>query len=188
MMDSTIRYRANIIAKAYAPFLTSQHRVLDIGCGNGIVGEIIQKHTGCNMAGTDRFAYTKTALPFTHMTSETVLPFADASFDYAMFNDVLHHMPYEQQIQIIKDALRVSKNVLIFELQPTLLARIIDWGANKIHYLLMPIPFAFRTLEGWRALFHENALPYRDFKVERPAFYPISNFVLLLGNDATKNS
>ncbi|MFA6502908.1 MAG: class I SAM-dependent methyltransferase [Candidatus Paceibacterota bacterium] len=181
MMDSTIRYRANIIAKAYAPFLSEQHRVLDVGCGNGIVGEIIQKHTGCTMAGTDRFAYTKTALPFTQMTSDTELPFEDASFDYAMFNDVLHHLPYEEQLPIVKEALRVSKNVLIFELHPTLLARAIDWGANKIHYLLMPIPFSFRTLEGWRTFFTENGIPSRTFQVQRPAYYPISNFVLLLG-------
>ncbi len=184
MMDSTIRYRANIIAKVYEPFLIKGKRVLDIGCGNGIVAEIIQKRTGCSIVGTDRMAYTKTALPFTPMASDTKLPFADASFDYAMLNDMLHHMPYEQQIPIIQDALRVSKNVLIFELHPTLLARIIDWGANKIHHLFMPIPFSFRTAEKWQKLFQENGLTSRIIPVKRPAFYPISNFVLLLGDGA----
>lgn len=140
------------------------------------------------MDGTDRMSYSKTALPFTPMTADTTLPYADASFDYAMFNDVLHHMPYDQQIEIVKDALRVSKKVLIFELHPTLLARIIDWGANKIHHLLMPIPFSFRTSEGWQKLFKENGLSCRITAVERPALYPITNFVILLGQGVRENA
>jgi ubiquinone/menaquinone biosynthesis C-methylase UbiE len=180
MMEWTIQYRANIIASAYKDFLKNGTRVLDVGCGNGIVASKIAEMSGASIKGTDIMGYVKTAVPFTQMPDEETLPFADNSFDVAMINDVLHHMPFDQQGKIIREALRVSPLVLAFELEPTPLTRFLDWLSNKIHNWHMRIPFTFRRSYEWAEYLKKEGHSFEIKKVARPTLYPVSNFVLVI--------
>ena len=180
MMEFTIKYRASLIANAYKDFLGPSKKVLDIGCGNGIVGAEVAKQTGASISGTDIMEYLKMPIPFRKIINEEKIPYDDNSFDVAMINDVLHHMPYEQQGKILREALRVSPTVLAFELEPTPLTRFLDWLSNKIHNWRMRIPFTFRKRTGWETYLKEQGFRFEIRSVPRPALYPVSNFVLIL--------
>lgn len=167
LFECTLRNRAHLVVKTYADFIKPDCRVLDVGCGNGVISKIISDAFNCKIVGTDIMDYRKIEIDFEPMTNGDKLPFKDNSFDVVMFNDVLHHMPYETQTVLIKEALRVGKRVLIFELEPTMYAKITDWLANKVHNLRMHIPFTYRTLNGWETLLKENKINYRSMIIRR---------------------
>lgn len=160
-MNFTILYRAHRIFAAYQNILKPGMKILDVGCGNGVVGDMIAKKFGVYVAGTDILSYVKTGIPFQKMPAENILPFSNDEFDVAMLNDMLHHMPYENQIKILKEALRVARTVLIFEVHPTWYAKFTDYLANKIHQPLMRISFTHRTKEEWETLWREMGIEYR---------------------------
>lgn len=160
-MNFTILYRAHRIFAAYQNILKPGMKILDVGCGNGVVGAFFAEKLGGRVTGTDILDYTSGRIPFRRMAHEDALPFLDGEFDIAMLNDMLHHMPYENQIKILREALRVARTVLVFEVHPTWYAKFTDYLANKIHQPLMRISFTHRTKEEWETLWQEMGIEYR---------------------------
>ncbi|PIZ54147.1 hypothetical protein COY28_02835, partial [Candidatus Woesearchaeota archaeon CG_4_10_14_0_2_um_filter_57_5] len=143
-MQATLLYRSRLIIKAITPYITKEAKVLDIGCGNGVVSHELAKHFGCALTGTDPQSYLTTSIPFIKMLRDDQLPFEDGAFDVGMFIDTLHHASNEMQVKIILDALRVCKKLLIFEVKPSLLASVSDIILNRLNYAGTPVPCTFR--------------------------------------------
>ncbi|MDO8600284.1 MAG: class I SAM-dependent methyltransferase, partial [bacterium] len=83
-MNFTILYRAHRILGAYQNVIPSGASVLDVGCGNGVVGAFLAEKIGYRAMGTDILDYTNGRIPFRKMTQEDILPFSDGEFDIAM--------------------------------------------------------------------------------------------------------
>lgn len=175
----TTRYRAKIIANVYKDYLKSDDKILDIGCGNGIVTRYLIDHLNLDIWGTDIQEYLKELIPFQKMISNRELPFKNDSFDWALFNDVLHH---SQEIPIlIREGLRVAERVLIFEVKPSLIAKIIDKGINFFHNKKMPVPLNFLNFAEWEELLKKLNCCYKIIKLKKPYwFYPLSNFLIVI--------
>ena len=158
--------------------------VLDIGCGNGVVSYEIKKHFNCNLVGTDILNYLKRDIPLKKTIDEDKLDFKDNEFDLGLFNDALHHMPYNTQFKLIKEALRVCSKVIIFEVKPTFIAKAVDYLINRIHNSDMPIPLSFREEREWTQRFKEEGISFEIFNVKKPVcLYPFSNFLFILTYD-----
>ena len=227
-MEFTLKYRSKIIIGAIAQFISEDTKVLDIGCGNGIVSYELKKFFNCCLVGTDISEYLVVkcmgvgqhnadmnecvslnecagldectgpdgckskstyirndtqfkGIEFKKMQGEFDLDFNDNEFDIGLFNDVLHHIPRDSQIRLIKDALRVCSDVLVFEVKPTLIAKICDCGSNWIHNPKMPIPLTHRTRKDWEKLFNDNHIPFQYYEVMKPFFcYPSNNYLFHL--------
>ena len=177
-MEFTLIYRSKIVIKAYQEWIFNTDKVLDIGCGNGVVSEELRKNFQCLIVGTDVLDYRKRNIPFEIMTDKYSLPFKDNEFDVAMFNDSLHHC--DDQEVLLKEATRVAKKVLIFEMEPTLIAKILEVCLNRIHNPLMNIPFNIKTLEDWRSYFTRLNFDFEYRKIKKLFFYPFNNFVFVL--------
>lgn len=177
----SLQYRGRIIIGALSPFLSEEKSVLDIGCGNGVVSSQIAERFGCRLVGTDILYYTTKDLPFLRMQEDYTLPFKDNEFDIGLFNDVLHHMPFEKQILLVTEALRVCSEVLIFEAKPTLAAKFLDRVANHIHYPEIPITLTHRTKKDWLELLSSGVITAEAHDVKKPfPLYPFTNFLLRL--------
>lgn len=95
--------------------------ILDIGCGHGALARALMAR-GARVHGIDpgaeAIAAARAAVPeasFTEAGAEA-LPFADASFDAAIFLNSLHHVPGELMAAALGAALRVSRGpVLVVE-------------------------------------------------------------------------
>ncbi|HET7098875.1 MAG TPA: class I SAM-dependent methyltransferase [Patescibacteria group bacterium] len=175
LADYTSKIRGKLIIKAYQRWLKSNEKVVDVGCGNGVVSKQIAEDFDLKIYGCDTLKYLTNKIAFKLIKKEDSLPFKRNEFKSAMFNDVLHHIPYTIQEKLILDALRVSKQVLIFEVQPTLIGTISDYILNKIHNPFMRIPFTFRRPDQWKKIFVKNKLKYEVEPVETPLFYPFSH-------------
>jgi SAM-dependent methyltransferase len=122
-----IRYRSQTVKKEtlhtvslVAPHLDRGMTVLDVGCGEGFVGEELCARGVREAWGVDivDLRADKTT-PFRLYDGRT-LPFADGRFDLVMLNFVLHHVPNELKIGLLREALRVTRGkVFVLEDTPT---------------------------------------------------------------------
>lgn len=180
LADYTSTIRGRLIINAYKKWLKPKEKVLDIGCGNGVVSKQIADEFRLRIYGCDTLNYLTKKIPFKLTKDGRPLPFKNHEFSAAMFNDVLHHIPYSIQEQLITDALRVAKQVLIFEVQPTIIGKVADYTLNKIHNHFMRIPFTFRTTSQWGKMFAKNKLKHEVQSVKTPLFYPFSHVAFRL--------
>ncbi|MGD1044797.1 MAG: class I SAM-dependent methyltransferase [Bacteroidota bacterium] len=178
-MDFSLIYRSKIVIKAFNGWIHKTDKVLDIGCGNAVVAEELRNYFGCPIVGTDIIDYRERNIDFKMMNYENKLPFGNNEFDISLFVDSLHHCNY--QSELLQEASRVSKKILIFEAKPTLLAKILDWGLNQIHNKDMNIPFSMKTLDKWCDYFKELDFDFEYREIKKPSFwYPFINFAFML--------
>ena len=179
-MQFTINIRSKLIIKGYKSEIKVNDSVLDIGCGTGIVAKNIEDAFDCKISGADIQNYLDYDIHFYKINTDGKLPTKTKSFDIAMINDVLHHCDKGIQIKVIKEALRVSKKVLIFETRPTLIAFFIDKVLNWVHNKNMPVPLTHRSIKNWMNLLESNGIKPVLIKLKTPFYYPLSHFVFII--------
>jgi SAM-dependent methyltransferase len=170
-MSWTQRERAKIIADCYSRWEVRGKKVLDVGCGNGVVSQVLQKKLELGLCGTDIIDYRKVKISFKQMCEADRLPFEDLSFDYVIFNDVLHHSM--DTASLILEGRRVGHAVLVFEDMPGFLLNIIDIVFNFFYSSKMSCPLNFKTEGEWCSFFEELGLSYETGKVFYPFWYPV---------------
>jgi len=177
LANITSVFRGKLIAGTYTGWVNNYRiRILDIGCGTGVVGhELMKTFSFRKLVGCDIENYLLVDIPFTKLRSLNKLPFKNKEFDVAMFNDVLHHTSFNNQKALINESLRVATNTLLFELKPTWLGKRLDLLINKIHNPRMNIPFTYRKPEEWEKLFKNMDLKYELKTVKSPFWYPFSH-------------
>lgn len=180
-MTFTQKLRANVFLNAIDKnnLILNGHSILDVGCGNGVVSNEIMKMYDCKLTGTDTIEYLNTPINFKLMNQDNILDFDDKSFDTGLLIDVLHHIPYKKQMQIIEETLRVCRTVIIFEDKPTLLLRFTDYLINQIHNKDMAIVYAFRINSEWIRFFRRNNINAKEFNVKK-GIYPFEHYLFQL--------
>jgi ubiquinone/menaquinone biosynthesis C-methylase UbiE len=138
------------------PHVSRGASVLDVGCGEGYVIDELSRQ-GLDAHGVDIVDIRlPRSCPFRLYDGQS-LPFGDASFDLVMLSFVLHHVPDERKLRLLREAIRVSRNkVLVVEDTPT---SAVDRLANRRHgetyrrKIGSTAGFGFLTREEWRWLF-----------------------------------
>ncbi|MBW1742166.1 MAG: class I SAM-dependent methyltransferase, partial [Deltaproteobacteria bacterium] len=72
-MSITQKKRAKIIADAYRNWGVEGKKALDVGCGNGVVSDVLAAELGLNLCGTDIIDYRTTNIPFKQMENPAEL-------------------------------------------------------------------------------------------------------------------
>ena len=172
----TTPYRAQLILSAYKKWFKKDGKALDVGCGTGIVANILKRELGIKITGCDIKNYLVYNIPFVKINGDK-LPFPKHSFDVVLFNDVLHHIDKSKQEQVLNEALRVGKNVFIFEIEPSISGKIFDIILNKFHYGDLAVPLAFRNTTEWKQMFKTISANSEYIKLKRPFWYPFTHLV-----------
>ena len=133
--------------------------VLDIGCGEGAMGEHIARTYGWDVTLTDLDAGVarSTRLPFQPCTP-TTLPFDDNAFDAALLTFVLHHA--DDPEAVMQEALRVSRH-RVFVLESVayhpVQRRLLGWTDAVVNAIRSgggmapPHPETYRPTSEWAA-------------------------------------
>ncbi len=151
--------------RPYLPRLSKPLTVLDLGCGEGYVGENIRQIMQASVSLSDIVNMNRTALKHTMCAPGKLLWKSDA-FDVVVLYFVLHHA--EDAATVLREAQRVSRNrVIIVEsvyrsaVELKVLTAL-DKMVNRLrHWRYMSGQekhLAFRTAASWRALFAESGL------------------------------
>jgi len=153
----TVRKETAHTVSLVLPHLTPGTSVLDIGCGEGwVADELVRRGVG-EIAVVDVVDVRRArTLPFS-LYDGVHLPFDDGRFDVAMLNFVLHHVPDERKVALLREALRVARRtVFILEDTPvTPLDRFVSrrHGEAYRRKIASDAPFGFLTRSEWIWLF-----------------------------------
>lgn len=181
LADVTTEYRAKLIKDAYKKWIRKGDTILDIGCGNGVIGKSVSDYFECSLTGCDVDNYLIRDIPFTLMKNESKLPFRK-HFQIAMFNDALHHIEEETRKKLVKNALEISDSVLIFEFIPALQGKFVDYAINKIHNPHMKIIYDYKTRNEWHTFFKNLGVKTKveEIRVPKPFWYPFAHIAFKL--------
>jgi SAM-dependent methyltransferase len=171
--------RVRLLLAAHEGAIPRGSRVLDIGCGNGLISRAIADRFGADVHGADIENLLTHDLPF-HPISDGRIAVPDRSFDLALYTDVLHHIEKPRQPSAIREALRIAPTLLVFEQHPTITAKVLDVVMAYIVYAgREPLPLSHRTPSDWQRLIADvPAVVGRVTHVTSPALYPLRHFGL----------
>jgi SAM-dependent methyltransferase len=156
--------RIEVLTRTLADFIPANARVLDIGCGSGLLAKRIMKlRPDITIEGIDILVRPGTEIPVTQFDGDTI-PWPDGHFDIALFVDVLHHT--EAPARLLAEAKRVSKEGIVIKdhfregafADATL--RFMDWVGNAQHGVVLP--YNYLSDPEWRGIWSRLGL-----KVER---------------------
>jgi SAM-dependent methyltransferase len=142
-----------ILSQALAELLPRNAAVLDIGCGDGLLAQLImQRRPDAAVSGIDVLLRPQCQIPARAFDGRHV-PHEDGAFDVAMLVDVLHHA--EDPEVLLAEALRVSRQGILikdhvsdgFLVVPTL--RFMDRVGNAHHGV--SLPYNYWSEAKWRA-------------------------------------
>jgi ubiquinone/menaquinone biosynthesis C-methylase UbiE len=123
-------------------FIKEGERVLDLGCGSGILAKKLKEKLKVNILGIDIADERIEKIPFQKFDGRKI-PFKENSFDTILISFVLHHA--QNPIEILKESKRVAKKIIIFEDLPENIL-------GKIRCYL--------HLHSWKFLFKNTALNF----------------------------
>jgi ubiquinone/menaquinone biosynthesis C-methylase UbiE len=133
-------------------------RLLDIGGGTGVMAQLISElmPVGTVEAVDVVNRYCETLTIKTHVYDGIQLPFADASFDAATINNVMHHVPIPVRAPLMKEIRRVVAGPVY--IKDHIAASIIDHTRLSILDFIGNIPFGgmvkadYLTAGDWQEL------------------------------------
>jgi SAM-dependent methyltransferase len=171
--------RVHVLAHHLAQVIPDGGRVLDVGCGDGLISrEIMNQRPDLEIEGVDVMLRPVTHIPATTFDGN-VLPFADDSFDYVMIVDVLHHTT--DPVVVLMESRRVArKGVVIkdhlregFGAGATL--RVMDWVGNRGHDVVLP--YNYLTRAEWDAAFRRAGLRVGEWRDELRLYPKLARFI-----------
>jgi SAM-dependent methyltransferase len=157
--------RAYDMALEIARVLPAKSRVLDVGCGNGLIAHHLSAMLNAKAIGIDLDARAEAAIDYRQFDGKQ-FPVADRSVDAVLFCYVLHHA---QDLSILMKELRrvlsFGGRAVIYEDIPSAWwDRFVCWTHN-LKWRKRTGPCTFRNESEWRTLFNSAGF---DILTERP--------------------
>ena len=136
-------------------FIEKGSKILDLGCGSGIVAKTFQDFFQAEIVGVDIQDKRIFNFPFKIIDGKN-LPFSENSFNVVLISYVLHHS--YNPISLLKEAKRVTKNkIIIYEDLPegflsNLVCKIHGFTFNQFLQNKKQ-KFDFKKKEEWQKIF-----------------------------------
>lgn len=163
-------------------FIKKGAKILDMGCGSGIVGKSFQDFFQAVLVGVDIKDQRIAKIPF-HIIDGKTVPFKDDFFDIVLINYVLHHS--KDPIPLLKEAKRVtSDKIIVFEdLSEGVLTNLIC----QVHSISYNYFFQknnqrgkFLNDENWKKIFTDLGLRLISEKRVSSIFNPVKKKLFVL--------
>lgn len=166
--------RTQVLSQHLSDLIPPHVRVLDIGCGDGLLAyQISKKRVDVHIMGLDVLIRSQHYIPVTQFNGYTI-PHNDASFDVVMFVDVLHHT--ENPMILLHEAVRVASRMILIKdhivdaafAAPTL--RLMDRIGNARYRI--SLPYNYWSRRRWFEAFQQLGLDVAVWKKDL-RLYPV---------------
>lgn len=152
--------RVEVLAKWFAELLPPNVRVLDVGCGDGLVSAVLQsKRPDVSVLGIDVLPRSQTHIPV-EMFDGSHFPFESGSFDVVLFSDVLHHTA--DPSVLLREAFRAAARYVVIKdhyregFAANARLRFMDWVGNA--RFGVALPYNYWAKQEWNAAWQEIGL------------------------------
>ncbi len=165
--------RSGLIFSQISPYLLGG-TVLDIGAGDGKVGELAESRLGKFVRLVDVLDYNTSALPL-DIYDGVRLPYSDKQFDTSIASVVFHHA--DRPLDVLSETIRVTnKRIVVIESvyfndEHRQLNAVLDWFYNRVLHSNVNCPFNFQTPWGWEETFRSHGLKISasvDLGIDQP--------------------
>ena len=165
--------RLRVLAKHTLSLLPDHGKVLDVGCGNGVIAKLIMDdRPQLDIQGIDVLKRPSCAIPMDTYDGSN-FPFEDDGMDVVIFMDVLHHT--DDPYGLLREALRVARHAVIVKdhmcnnLIAERILAFMDWIGNHHHGVALPYNYwsTRQWTETWSRLGHAP-----DRIITRLGLYP----------------
>lgn len=163
----------NLMLGPYKEIIKSNSKILDVGAGDLYISKLMENEFG-KVIGAD-IMDCGTDFVEKVIIKNNKLPFSDKSFDVVTFNDSLHHII--EQEQILKEALRVGKKIVLFEDAKNFMSYFLDIFLNRFD---MTRPFSHKNIKEWFKFFKKLDLEVKYIEVKRPFLYPLKHYIFVV--------
>lgn len=143
--------RIRRLAGHIAPLLPRDATVLDVGCGDGLLGRTIRaERPDVTLTGMDVLVRPVTHIPVQEFDGLTI-PMGDRAVDVILLVDVLHHA--DDPVRLLVEAARVARQAIVIKdhIQASWLdrqtLRVMDWTGNAAHGVALP--YNYWTASEW---------------------------------------
>jgi len=175
--------RVKAILQKLLFFIADGDKVLDVGCGDGMLANELWESKNIDIRGLDTARQPNSFIPVTLFDGKTI-PFPDNSFDKILLIDVLHHC--RNPLRLLKECKRVGKQVIVKDhtyWNPVGLffLYLSDYISNKPKSVDLPMNFVHR--EKWNVLIQEAGLEVNTHDwnwKQKPGFDPVRHIFLNL--------
>jgi len=127
-------------------FIKEKEKILDLGCGSGILAKKLKEKLKVEILGIDVTDKRIEKIPFQKFDGKKI-PFKENSFETILISFVLHHT--QNPIEILKEAKRVAKKIIVFE----------DLPENTLGRIR-----CYLHLHSWKFLFKNTSLNFNFLK------------------------
>jgi SAM-dependent methyltransferase len=150
-----------VLSKLIADWLPQGATVLDVGCGDGTILQLLgQRRHDLGVAGIEVAARPKAAIPVAVFDGRHI-PCADAGIDIVLLIDVLHHLG--QPDELLGEARRVARHAIVIKdhlrnsRMDAVTLRVMDWVGNRPYGI--PLPHNYLSSAEWHSLFGRPGWP-----------------------------
>jgi SAM-dependent methyltransferase len=175
--------RVRVLAESLSARIPPGSAVLDIGCGDGTIGNLLAERGSEVFIEGVEFAARPQCRISCRPFDGAKLPFADGSFDVCLFVDVLHHT--DDPSILLREARRVTRRFVLIKdhLSENGLdfktLQFMDWVGNRPHGVRLP--YNYLSHKQWEATFAKCGLSIARWTTAVP-LYPFP-FSLLVGRN-----
>ncbi len=159
-------------------FIAKGAKILDLGCGSGIISKEFQNYFGAELIGVDIVDRRVIDIPF-QLVDGRNLPFPDHSFDVVLISYVLHHSL--DPFSLLKEAKRVGEKIIIFEDLPEGFFSKMFCQIHRIFFdnlFQNPSKTSFKTEKEWGRLFANLQLNILAQKIIH--IFPVKKILFVL--------
>lgn len=163
-------------------FIPKGSRILDLGCGSGIVTKTLGNFFESLVTGVDIKDSRVVNIPFRIIDGKN-LPFRENEFDISFISYVLHHA--EDWTALLKEAKRVTKDrILIYEdlAEGKISDFICKIHGKSFNYFLQKNDEERKFLDSrkWKEIFEESGLKLISEKKVSSLFSPVKKKLFVL--------